>query len=95
MAHIDKKRFGANRDTARGTGGLHRPMRLLARLAAVLSLLLFPAIATAATHTQSPALGIGLASLALFAMIMLVGIMWRRFARQVGRSAKPRWEDWG
>lgn len=94
MAHIDKTLFSARRENARGTGGLRRPMRLLVGLIGVLSLPLFPAIASAATQIEHPVIGLGIASITLLAMAILVGVMWRRFARQIMRPTRPRWEDW-
>lgn len=91
---IRENRFRARIFNARGTGSLRRPMRLLIWLIGALSLPLFPAIAAAATQVASPALGIGIASVTLLAMIALVAIMWRRFARQIKRSTRPGWEDW-
>ena len=83
------------REAARGTGALRAPMRLIAMLSAAACLVLFPAVATAATQAQSPAIGIGIAFATLVVMFAIVAAMWRRFARQFRRSARPRWEDWG
>ncbi|AXS42058.1 hypothetical protein [Breoghania sp. L-A4] len=82
-------------DTPRGTGALRAPMRLVTLLTGAACLVLFPAVATAATQAQSPAIGIGIAFATLVVMFALVAAMWRRFARQFRRSARPRWEDWG
>ncbi len=94
MAHFSKRSFSAKRAAARGTGGLHRPMRVLIWMIGVFSLPLFPAIATAATQIQNPAIGLGIASITLLVMAVVIGFMWRRFARQALRPTRPRWEDW-
>lgn len=79
----------------RGTGALRKATRraLLIVLAALLPL--FPALAAAAPALSDPRLGVGIASLTLLVMLVFVAAMWQRVTRQIRRSNRPRWEDWG